>query len=110
MSRIVFARSYHSATELLLEDENVMDQNVWYDPTNIGEPKYMLIEAEYSDVDSYNQILKPYEDLGFIQVMPYGELAYYFKIVRKTYRDEDVNRVVEFYIENDSWPDAMEEE
>lgn len=105
MSRVIFEKSYNTASELLAEDESIRDENVFFNENNPNEPRYMLIGFTYSDADSLRTIIKDFTDKGFIGAMPYGELAYYFKTLKGVFSDEEVDEVVRFYIANDSWPE-----
>lgn len=82
----------------------VYDQNVWYRYDNPSAPKFKLIELEYSDLESYRNAIKSFNDEGYVQAMPFGELAYYVRRTGILESEFEIEKAVRFYIDNDSWP------
>lgn len=105
MSEVEWERGYPDALALLAEDERVRDENVWVNFTHPAEPRYLLLAVAYRDAASYAAVLEPYRKRGFVPAMPYGELAYYAKIVRPGMTADEVDGVVQAYLDSDAWPE-----
>ena len=105
VSQVEWERYYANASELLEEDERERAENVWVNVSNPAEPRYLLLAVTHSDLRSYEAVVEPYERRGYVQAMPYGELAYYAKVHKPGLSAEDVDGVVQFYLESDAWPE-----